>query len=248
MQKRIFITFYLVLFLINYNTAQNAPISDGELLYYKDFNIGFSLNSFGGGGMYYRHGWHKTGSIKNYIESDISYIRHPKEVWRYGYQENPNTYTFGRLNYTYFWRNSFGQKIELTERSYKNALGLNFIYNIGISLALLKPAYIDYFILNADGTNTLLTEKYNPERHSIEYRIYGNGPFMSGFNELDVKVGLFGRAGLNIEYGQYPDEYKSLEAGVTFDAFNEKLPMVHKAEQIQFFPALYIAFNFGWKK
>jgi len=248
LQKRIYITFYLVLFFINYNLAQNAPITDGELLYYKDFNIGFNLNSFGGGGMYYRHGWHKTGSIKNYIESDISYIRHPKEVWRYGYQENPSTYTFGRLNYTYFWRNSFGQKIELTERSYKNALGLNFIYNIGISLALLKPAYIDYFILNPDGTNSLLTEKYNPEKHNIEYRIYGNGPFMSGFNELDVKVGLFGRAGLNIDYGQYPDEYKSLEAGITFDAFNEKLRMVHKAEQIQFFPALYIAFNFGWKK
>ena len=52
--------------------------SDGELLYYKDFNIGFSLNTYGGGGMYYRHGWHKTGSIKNYIESDVSYIRHPR--------------------------------------------------------------------------------------------------------------------------------------------------------------------------
>lgn len=248
MQKRIFITFYFVLFFINYNTAQNTPITDGELLYYKDFNIGFSLNTYGGGGMYYRHGWHKTGSIKNYIESDISYIRHPKEIWRLGYQQNPSTYTFGRLNYTYFWRNSFGQKIELTERSYKNALGLNFIYNIGISLALLKPAYIDYFVLNTDGSNSLVTEKYNPEKHNIEYRIYGNGPFLSGFNELNVKVGLFGRVGLNIEYGQYPDEYKSIEAGITFDAFNEKLPMVTRAEQIQFFPALYIAFNFGWKK
>ena len=113
---------------------------------------------------------------------------------------------------------------------------------------MLKPAYIDYFILNADGTNSLVTEKYNPQKHSIEYRIYGNGPFLSGFNELDVKVGVFGRVGLNIEYGQYPDEYKSLEAGVTFDAFNEKLPMVNKAEHIQFFPAMYIAFNFGWKK
>jgi hypothetical protein len=248
LQKRIFITFYFVLFFINYNTAQNTPITDGELLYYKDFNIGFSLNTYGGGGMYYRHGWHKTGSIKNYIESDISYIRHPKEIWRLGYQQNPSTYTFGRLNYTYFWRNSFGQKIELTERSYKNALGLNFIYNIGISLALLKPAYIDYFVLNTDGSNSLVTEKYNPEKHNIEYRIYGNGPFLSGFNELNVKVGLFGRVGLNIEYGQYPDEYKSIEAGITFDAFNEKLPMVTRAEQIQFFPALYIAFNFGWKK
>jgi hypothetical protein len=237
-----------VLFFINYNTAQNTPITDGELLYYKDFNIGFSLNTYGGGGMYYRHGWHKTGSVKNYIESDISYIRHPKEIWRLGYQQNPSTYTFGRLNYTYFWRNSFGQKIELTERSYKNALGLNFIYNIGISLALLKPAYIDYFVLNTDGSNSLVTEKYNPEKHNIEYRIYGNGPFLSGSNELNVKVGLFGRVGLNIEYGQYPDEYKSIEAGITFDAFNEKLPMVTKAEQIQFFPAMYIAFNFGWKK
>ncbi len=58
---------------------------------------------------------------------------------------------------------------------------------------------------------------------------------------------MFGRVGLSIEYGQYPDEYKSLEAGITFDAFNETLPMLIKTEQIQFFPALYLAFNFGWK-
>lgn len=227
--------------------AQNAPITDGELLYYKDKNIGFHLNTFGGGGIYYRHAWHKTGSKKNLWECDLSYIRHPKEVWRYGFQDNPSTFTYGRLNFVYFLRNSLGQKIELTERSYKNALGLNFIYNVGVSLALLKPAYIDYYIQNPDRSNTLVTEKYDPERHKDEFRIYGNGPFLNGMNELTIKPGLFGRVGLSIEYGQYPDEYKSLEAGLTFDAFNETLPMLVKAEQIQFFSAFYLSFNFGWK-
>jgi len=247
LQNRILILVTALLFFTNKNIAQNAPITDGELLYYKDYNLGFNLNSFGGGGIYYRHGWHKTGSKKNYIESELAYIRHPKEVWRFSYQNNPNSYTYGRLNFVYFWRNSYGQKIELTERSYRNALGLNFVYNVGFTIALLKPAYIEYFAQNPDNSNTLVSEKYDPEKHKDEYRIYGNGPFLSGFGEINAKVGLFGRAGLNIEYGQYPDEYKSLEAGITFDAFNEKLPMVTRAEQIQFFPAIYIAFNFGWK-
>ncbi len=248
MQKRLLILAAMLLFLTNKNSAQNAPITDGELLYYKDYNLGFNLNSYSGGGIYYRHGWHKTGAKKNYIETELAYIRHPKEVWRYGYQNNPSSYTYGRLNFVYFWRNSYGQKIELTERSYRNALGLNFVYNVGFTIALLKPAYIDYFAPDSDGVgSTLVSEKYDPAVHKDEFRIYGNGPFLSGFGEMSAKVGLFGRAGLNIEYGQYPDEYKSLEAGVTFDAFNDKLPMVTRAEQIQFFPAFYVAFNFGWK-
>ncbi len=247
MQKHIFILAFILLAKTTCLLAQNTPITDGEIILYKDYNIGFNLNSLGGGGMYYRHGWHKTGSIKNYWESELSYVRHPKEVWRYGYQDNPSTYTYGRLNYTFFWRNSFGQKIELTERSYKNALGLNFIYNVGITLALLKPAYIDYFVSNDNGSATLVTEKYDPNKHVDEFRIYGNGPILNGVGETSVKAGLFGRVGLSIDYGQYPDEYKSLEAGITFDAFNEALPMVAKAENPQFFPGLYIAFNFGWK-
>lgn len=247
MQKRIFILAFILFGFMPYNHAQNTPITDGEIILYKDYNIGFNLNSLGGGGFYYRHGWHKTGSIKNFIESELAYVRHPKEVWRYGYQDNPNTYTYGRLNYVYFWRNSFGQKIELTERSYKNALGLNFVYNIGLTLALLKPAYIDYFVSNPNGSATLVTERYDPNKHVDEYRIYGNGPILSGFGEISAKAGLFGRAGLSIDYGQYPDEYKSLEAGVTLDVFNEPLPMVAKAENKQIFPGFYIAFNFGWK-
>jgi hypothetical protein len=210
--------------------------------------LGVNLNSLAGAGIYYRYSWHKTGSKKNVFESDLSYVRHPKEVWRFGYQDNPSSYTYGRLNYVYFWRNSFGKKIELSERSYKNALSLNFVYNIGVTLALLKPAYIDYYRLNADGNNVLVSERFDPVKHDNEFRIYGNGPFASGFGEIDAKLGLFGRAGLSIEYGQYPEEYKSLEAGVTLDAFNQPLPMVIKAEQLQFFPGLYIALNFGWKK
>jgi hypothetical protein len=247
LQKRIIILTISFLIFAFKSKAQNAPITDGELLYYKDYNLGFNLNTYGGGGIYYRYGWHKTGSKKNVIESEFAYIRHPKEVWRYGYQENPSSYTYGRLNFVYFWRNSIGQKIELTERSYKNALGLNFVYNVGLTIALLKPAYIDYFVLNPDNTNSLVSVKYDPNIHVDEFRIYGNGPFLSGLNEIDAKIGLFGRVGLNIEYGQYPDEYKSLEAGITLDAFNDKLPMVTRAEQIQFFPAFYVAFNFGWK-
>lgn len=247
MQKRTLIFICCLMFFIQNNWAQNAPIMDGGLLYYKDNNLGFNLNSFGGGGIYYRHGWHKTGNKKNYLESEIAYLRHPKEVWRYGFQNNPNSYTYGRLNFVYFWRNSIGQKIELTERSYKNALGLNFVYSVGITTALIKPAFIDYFAPNLDGTSTLVSERYDPNIHSEEYRIFGNGPFLSGFGDMDVKIGLFGRAGLNIEYGQYPDEYKSLEAGVSFDAFNDKIAMLAKAEQYQYFPSLYIAFNFGWK-
>jgi len=247
LQNRFIILLIFLFFLVKNSSCQNAPILDGEILLYKDNNIGFHLNTYSGGGMYYRHAWHKTGSKKNFWECDFSYIRHPKEVWRYGFQENPNTYTYGRLNYVYFFRNSFGQKIELTERSYKNALGLNLVYSVGISLALLKPAYIDYFVQNPDRTNSLVTEKFDPIKHKDEYRIYGNGQFLNGLDELKVKPGLFGRVGLSIEYGQYPDEYKSLEAGITFDAFNETLPMLIKTEQIQFFPALYLAFNFGWK-
>jgi len=230
-------------------TAQNAPITDAQILYYKNTQYGINLNSFGHSGLQLRYGWHKTGTKTDFIETELARIKHPKEVRRAGISENPNRYTFGRLNVAFFWRNGYGRTINITERPYKNALGLNFIYSGGINMALLKPVYLDIFYPDDfRGGGYINSEKYDPEKHTNIYQIYGNSSFFSGLGETKLHVGAYGRAALAVEWGNMPDEYKILEAGITVDAFRKGLPLMAFVPADQYFIGLYIAYCRGSKK
>lgn len=244
--------------------AQNEAITETQLLYMNDFNFGLNANTLGFGGAQFRYGWHKTGSKTNFLETELAIVDDPKSVKRYGFSDNPSQYSYGKLNTVFFWRIGYGRKTELTERSYKNALGLNVVYSGGLNLALLKPVYIDYYYSYDSGQpgGYLISERYDPVKHSDINRIYGNSSFAYGFGELRVIPGAYGRLGLAIDYGQYPDDYKSLEVGMTLDVFGintngssdvpvslgQGLPIMANISKREYFFGLYLALNWGWKK
>ena len=78
-------------------------------MYLKHIQFGANANTFRMGGVQFRYGWHKTGSVFNHFESELSRIKHPKEIRRSGFTEQPSQYSYGRMNMVFFWRNGFGQ-------------------------------------------------------------------------------------------------------------------------------------------
>lgn len=230
--------------------SQNAPVTEPQLMYTQSNHFLLGRSSLDGLSLSYRYGWHKTGSRQNHLEVDFSRVRHPKEVRRQGYTESQNMYSYGRMNVVFFLRGSLGQTIAITERPYKNALGLNFVYSVGGTLGLLKPVYIDVYHPdpNQPGEGYLVSEKFDPEKHLDVYRIYGNSSFTKGIGETALRYGGFGRAALQVEWGQYSDESRCLEAGITADLFTEGVPILARRPEDQFFLGMYIALAWGNRK
>lgn len=244
---RNFFFLFCLLAIANQLVAQNAPITEPQLMYTQSNLFGVNRNSFASTGIYYRYGWHKTGKQQNHLEFDFSRIRHPKEVRRQGYTQSQSQYTFGRMNVAFFLRTSLGQTIVITDRPYKNSVGVNFVYSLGATAAFLKPVYIEvlYQYDNNPSEGYYVSEKYDPEKHTDVYRIYGNSSFFKGFGETQLKLGAFGRAAFQVEWGQYADEMRCLEAGVTVDAFMQGVPIMAHTNYNQLFYGFYIAYDFG---
>jgi hypothetical protein len=229
--------------------AQNVLVTEPQLMYLKTQQFGISLNSFGLGGLNYRHGWHKSGKAQSHFETELVRVKHPKEVRRSGFSDNPVKYSFGRQNMVFFWRTGLGQTKVITERPYKNALGLNFVYTIGANVALLKPIYLDVYYPNETGfSGFLVSEKYDPEKHKDIFRIYGNSNFFTGIGETSFRLGGHGKAGLSVEWGHFNDDYKMLEAGITLDVFGSGLPMMVNLPEKNIFVGLYISMNWAFRK
>ena len=241
-------TLLLLLLGLNYAQAQNDLITETSLLYRKRLSYGFHLNSSSLGGVNFKYQWQKTANLKNGLDIDLDRIRHPKETRVYGLSDNPRQYTPGRINMAFFLRTGYGQTVFLTNRDYKNAVSVHFNYSVGATTALLKPIYIDVFKRSNDpfGQSFVATEKYDPiNTHTSPQSIYGNASFTRGFGELNARVGGFFKSSLSVEWGNYPDQFQSLEAGVCVDVFPRKLPLM--AEQLtpnnQIFVTLFLGFN-----
>lgn len=218
-------------------------------MYTRSDVFGINRNSFMGTGLYYRLGWHKTGKEQNHWEIEFARVKHPKEVRRQGFSDNPNQYTFGKLNTAFFMRNTLGQTIVITERPYKNAIGFNFVYSLGITTAILKPQYLEIYYPDDNIRNTgyLVSERYDPSKHTDIYRIYGKSSFMSGLSGTQLQVGFGGKAGFQVDWAEYSDEIRGIEAGITVDGFLKNVPIMAKANNNMFY-GFYLAYNWGNKK
>lgn len=245
------IRLYLFLFFLSFcfeGIAQNDAIVESQLLYMKRTQFGMNLNSTGLGGINFKMGWHKTGRINNMLDFDLSRIRHLKETRIYSIvSDNPRQYTFGRLNMAFFLRVGYGQNIAITERPYKNAASLHFNYSVGLSTAILKPIYLD-ILKNESGHALVVSERYDPAIHFNPYMIMGNASFMDGMNQLTFVPGGYGKCSLAVEWGQYPDEFKSLEAGFTVDAFSKPLELMAFTSADYLFFTMFIEYTFGFNK
>jgi len=229
--------------------AQNELNTEPQLMYLKTNHFGISINSFGLGGINYRNGWHKTGKAQSFFETELIRVKDPKEIRRTGFSDNPVKYTYGRKNMVFFWRSSLGQTKAITERNYKNALGINFIYAAGLNIGILKPVYIDVYYPSEGGfSGYLVSERYDENKHKDIFRIYGNSNFFTGIAQTNIVLGGFGKAGISVDWGQFNDDYKSLEAGLTFDVFNKGLPMMAYLPDKQLFFGVYLSMNWGFRK
>jgi hypothetical protein len=111
-------------------------------------------------------------------------------------------------------------------------------------LGFYKPVYYEVYNQTSSNTYIISTEKFNADLHAPQ-DIISRASFFKGFNELKVSPGLFGRIGVNFEFGKKDPNITSLEVGATLDAYLKKIPIMASEDNRQIFPALYISFRFG---
>jgi hypothetical protein len=229
--------------------AQNEAITETQLFYRKRITFGANINSSELGGINFRYGWQKTGTVKTMLDMELARIRHPKETRISGQSDNPQQYTFGRLNMLFALRTGIGRTIFLTERPYRNAVQVNLNYNVGLTSAFLKPIYLDIFYPNADGIGGFVkSERYDPTIHTNQSRIFGNSSFFKGMSNTTWQPGGYGRFSLAVEWGEYPDEFHTIEAGMTLDVFPQGLPLMAFQDKTYLLFNFFIGYQFGWNK
>jgi len=240
---------------------QSRPFADENkgVIYNKElaFDIRMHTNGFA---LAVNFGKIKTYYKTKYFHFEIGEIKHPKEQRHsFDYPSNGRTsrsFIYGKQNNLLVLRAGRGGKRYLSEKAKRKGIAVAINYEAGVTLGMLKPYYLDFWRSeDGDPTNVyFVSEKYtgdNEDSFLDISRIYGSSGFTKGFGELSVVPGIHGKLGVHFAWGAFDEFVKAFEAGIMFDAFFKKIPImvdVQNAENRPFFINLYLSLQLGKRR
>jgi hypothetical protein len=208
------------------------------------------------------HGWnvhYQTGSIKTYYKTSfweygLGELRHFKETRKNSDFAGLNpgagfsAYVYGKQNSFFALRTGWGIKRYYSEKATKNGVAIGLTYSGGLSLGLLKPYYLE---VSAGRDAGIIQIKYSPEteREFLDRNpfrpVRGRAGFVKGLEETRFLPGVYGRAGVHIDWGAFDEFLKAVEVGIMLDVYPKKVPLMVNEENRPFFLNFYISMQLG---
>lgn len=247
------ISLILILAISSFNAysqfdTEEIDTLENLILYNKQRTFGIVAHNLGLG-INFRFGKRITYFKTRMWEIELVTMRSYKQVKIINpYFANSRRYIYGKLNAAFFLRGGMVWKKLLNRKPYWGGVELRFMYGGGLSLGLAKPyyLYVLYFYESPGGgyTYEIKTETFDPSSQSWD-DIYGRAPFTKGLNEIGLHPGLYGKAGLNFEFGKRNTKITALEVGVVLDVLPSGLSIMATNTNQIFFPTIYLSFSFG---
>lgn len=214
----------------------------------KEWNAYGMLRSLGWGAGY-RTGKQITIFKKYFLETELNFVKHDKEVK--GKNINfpfSKDFVYGKLSRMNVLRIGYGEQQTLNFKPYWGGTEVRFNYFGGFSLALTSPIYLTIYRENVNENKyNVSVEKYNPEIHNLN-NIYGNGPLGKGWFEFSAYPGFYLKTSLSFEFGSNERKVRSLEVGALLDAYPIPIKIMAFNQPQNFFYAFYLSLHFGVRK
>ena len=236
MKKKIIL--YIFIFLFNFQSFAQGEIDDEKKIFYRNEKTWGMFIFSNGWGANYRYG-RRINSFRKFIwETDINYIRHPKELKVTIDPYSASRFVYGKANFPLEFRGSVGFQRELYRKMDKGGVAVRFVYVAGPTVVLLKPIYYKIY----DGTNDeTIVEKFDIDKQQY---VYARAAFTKGLSELKIDPGVFLKAAFNFEFSKKDNKVKAMEIGGTASFFMNEVEIM-AANNSRFLFNIYVSYRFG---
>jgi hypothetical protein len=217
---------------------------EGVIAYKKSFVFGAKLLS-DGYGVFFELGRANSVKRSTLYQLEISERKNVKEDKQSNPYVNSIPFIYGKENFFYPVKLGVQQQIILGNKSNKNGVSITGNYGGGVSLALLRP----YYIQVQKGNDYVYVKHDSPDSSLFLNGPFVGGPtFSKGWSEINVTPGLYAKTSIRFDYGSYNEIISAIEVGMTGEFYSKKIPMLVLIPQRQFFFSAYVAILFGKRK
>ncbi len=240
--------------------GQNYYEDDKGYVYNREFTVDLKLLQTNGFALGVNIAQLKTYYLTRFYNIEIGEIKHVREFRQsFDYfqagtsNEVSRAFIYGKQNNLFALRGGIGEKRYFSEKAKRRGLAVGISYEVGPSLGILKPYYLDLVRSeNPTGNTSIKSEKYSAENADDFLnitRIYGGSGFGKGLSELSVIPGGHAKFALHFDWGAFDEFVKAMEAGVMVDFYFKKVPIMVDAldnvENSPIFVNFYINLQLG---
>lgn len=222
-----------------------------DYYYKKEFAVQGFLHTKGYG-VGVRFGEIRTYYRTNFYHIDFGMIKHPREhrpnnqVNQFQILSRP--YIYGKQNSFFQIRVGKGTKRYLSERAKRRGVAIGYSYELGPSLGILKPYYLDVLYTEAGQPQRIQSVKYSesvaPYFLNTDF-IDGYAGFWKGIDEIKFLVGGHLRGAAHFSWGERNQFIRGLEAGLLVDFYFRKVPIMVVQENTPVFINLFLNLQLG---
>ncbi len=225
---------------------------EGVITFRKQTVFGAKLTNDGFGG-FFEIG--RSLSPKNTLlfQLEITERNHAKEEKTMNLYTPAASYIYGKINYFYPIKLGVQKQMVIGNKSNKNGVSVTGNFGGGISLALLKPYFLEVFDtatnlkrwIRYESADAALFSNYN----ALATTYQAGGPsFSQGWSGLKVTPGLYTKAALRFDYGRFNEMVSGLEVGLTGEYYAKQIKQMVGSQYKQFFLNAYVSIIFGKRK
>lgn len=245
----------IAVLFVSFNTSSGQTVSK-DMLHEKFWSSGVNLTN-SGFNFNYSHGLITNVHTRKFYEIEFSTIHHPKEYKQtqdFPFSQvgvpNPKPFVYGKRYSFYNLNISYGIYKELGRRADRAGVGIGIKAVGGFSLGILKPYFLELIYPIDNFEAELISEEYSEENKNYFLNlnsIYGGGLFSDGITHLKFVPGIHTKLGMHFDYAVYDEYLKAIEAGIFFNAYYKSVPIMLIKKNQQFYPGIYVGFEFGKK-
>ncbi|MFZ9680809.1 MAG: hypothetical protein ACO3CL_05190 [Bacteroidia bacterium] len=218
--------------------------------FYNGYSLGGGLHSSGWwlGGKWIQN---RTFATESQVEVSLFRWKHPNAFkTQANSDDRGSAYTPGLLNEAFSFQAGWGTSYLWMERGLHHGVELRGTWSAGLSLALLKPVYLQIIYANEDPETSKdqpfiqRAEAYEPTRHNAG-NIAGASSFFKGFDSLGVVPGLYAKGGLVAQWGQQRKAPMSVEIGLMGGVYIKPLTVMAFVDRTPLLACVYLSYQMG---
>ncbi len=235
---------------INYRLRMEE---EGDLVFNKHNIFGIRLAT-DGYGISFEKGKFKTTTKTLLFQFELNEKKSPKEHKISTSQDDAsiNSMVLYKINNFYEFKAAVGQQRLIGGKGNKNGVSVTALYSGGLSLALLKPYFIEVYNVNTRETSQStwldLVKNDTATGGNNNLQPASADGFTVGWDHLSVKPGINAKGAMRFDYGRLNQTVSAIEVGLTGEFYFQKIPQVVDVPFKQFFFNAYVSILFGSRK
>jgi len=224
-----------------------------DYMFTREASAGFRLQS-NGYTVFLQYGFIKNIYKTRLFQLEYTYhtfFKLKKQDSQPFFKDNGRNFFFGMQNQFHAIRFGYGVVRRIADKADRNGVRLSIAAFGGFSLGLLKPYYLELRYLSQDSTGIYVDirrEKYSEGNRDIFLNrdlIDEAAPIRYGLSEMEPVPGAYGKIALNFDWGRKDVFLKQLEAGVCFDIYYKRLPILLNDKNRMYMLGAYLSFQLG---